>query len=78
MTNLSLKSRDITSPGMVCLVKAMVFPVVKKVHGSFGDYIPLWKKWASSTAPDEARMEGWGVRQQGPDLKALQSMWNFS
>ena len=28
MTNLSLKSRDITSPGMVCLVKAMVFPVV--------------------------------------------------
>jgi len=30
MTNLDsiLKSRDITSPAKVCLVKAMVFPVV--------------------------------------------------
>ena len=30
MTNLDsiLKSRDITSPTMVCIVKAMVFPVV--------------------------------------------------
>ena len=31
MTNLDsvLKSRDITLPTMVCLVKAMVFPVVR-------------------------------------------------
>ena len=34
MTNLEsmLKSRDITLPPKVCLVKAMVFPVGTKVH----------------------------------------------
>ena len=34
MTNLDsiLKSRDITLPPKVCLVKAMVFPVGTKVH----------------------------------------------
>ena len=29
MTNSILKSRDITLPKKVCLVKAMVFPVVR-------------------------------------------------
>ena len=29
MTNLVLKSRDITLPTEVCLVKAMVFPIVR-------------------------------------------------
>ena len=35
MTNLDsiLKSRDITLPTKVCLVKVMVFPVVMVSHG---------------------------------------------
>ena len=38
MTNLDsiFKSRDITLPTMVCLVKALVFPVV--MHGCERDY----------------------------------------
>ena len=37
MTKLDniLKSRDITLPTKVCLVKAMVFPVVKYGHESW-------------------------------------------
>ena len=53
MTNLdsSLKSRDITLPTMVCLVKAMVFPVVmygceswsiKKTECQIIDAFKLW------------------------------------
>ena len=53
MTNLDsiLKSRDITSPTKVCLVKAMVFPVViysceswtiKKAEGQRIDAFELW------------------------------------
>ena len=53
MTNLDtiLKSRDITLPIKVCLVKAMVFPVVmygceswpiKKVEGQRTDNFELW------------------------------------
>ena len=53
MTNLDsiLKSRDITFPTKVCLVKAMVFPVVmygcesqniKKVECQGTDAIELW------------------------------------
>ena len=47
MTNLDnmLKSRDITLPTKVCLVKAMVFPVV--MYGCELDYKESWmpKKW---------------------------------
>ena len=53
MTNLGsiLKSRDITLPTKVCLVKAMVFPVVmygceswtvKKAEGRRTDAFELW------------------------------------
>ena len=53
MTNLNslLKSRDITLPTKVCLVKAMVFPVVmygceswtiKKAEGQRIDAFELW------------------------------------
>ena len=53
MTNLDsiLKSRDITLPTKVCLVKAMVFPVVmygceswtlKKAEGQRTDAFELW------------------------------------
>ena len=53
MTNLDsiLKSRDITLPTMVCLVKAMVFPVVmygreswtvKKAERQRNDAFELW------------------------------------
>ena len=53
MTNLDniLKSRDITLPTKVCLVKAMVFPVVmygceslaiKKAEGQRIDALKLW------------------------------------
>ena len=40
MTNLDsiLKSRDITLPTKVCLVKAMVFPVVMYGCASWTDY----------------------------------------
>ena len=40
MTNLNsiLKSKDITLPTKVCLVKAMVFPVVKYRCESWTDY----------------------------------------
>ena len=42
MTNLDniLKSRDVTVPTKVCLVKAMVFPVV--IHG--------WDSWTIKEA----------------------------
>ena len=41
MTNLNsvLKSRDVTLPTKVCLVKAMVFPVV--MYGRESDYKEL-------------------------------------
>ena len=53
MTNLDsiLKSRDITLPTKVCLVKDMVFPVVmygceswtvKKAEGQRNDVFELW------------------------------------
>ena len=53
MTNLDsiLKSRDITLPTKVCLVKAMVFPVVtyvceswtvKKTESQIIDALELW------------------------------------
>ena len=53
MTNLDsiLKSRDITFPTKVCLVKAMVFPVVmygceswtvRKAEGRIIDAFELW------------------------------------
>ena len=40
MTNLDLKSRDITIPTKVCLVKAIVFPVV--IYG--------WESWTIKKA----------------------------
>ena len=44
VTNLDsiLKSRDITFPTKVCLVKAMVFPVVMWELDHKGDWAPDW------------------------------------
>ena len=59
MTNLDciLKSRDITLPTKVCLVKAMVFPVV--MYGCELDYKESWasKNWCFWTVVLEKTLE---------------------
>ena len=65
MTNLDsiLKSRDITLPKMVCLVKAMVFPVVmyrceldhEKAKHQRIDAFELWCWKSLSSVPWTAR-----------------------
>ena len=59
VTNLDniLKSRDITSPTKVCLVKAMVFPVV--MYGCELDYKESWapKNWCFWTVVLEKTLE---------------------
>ena len=59
MTNLDsiLKSRDITLPTKVCLVKAMVFPVV--MYGCELDYKESWapKNWCFWTVVFEKTLE---------------------
>ena len=55
MTNLDniLKSRDITLPTKVCLVKAMVFPVV--MYGC--------ERWTIKLSVDELMLLNCGVRE---------------
>ena len=55
MTNLDsiFKSRDITLPRKVCLVKAMVFPIVMDVR------VGLWRK----LSPKELMLLNCGVRE---------------
>ena len=59
MTNLDsiLKSRDITLPTKVCLVKAMVFPVV--MYGRESDYKESWapKNWCFWTVVLDKTLE---------------------
>ena len=59
MTNLNniLKSRDITLPTKVCLVKAMIFPVV--MYGCELDYKESWapKNWCFWTVVLEKTLE---------------------
>ena len=59
MTNLDsiLKSRDITLPIKVCLVKAMVFPVV--IYGCELDHKESWvpKNWCFQTVVLEKTLE---------------------
>ena len=61
MTNLDsiLKSRDITLPTHVCLVKAMVFPVVMHGCESWMDYKESWalKNWCFLTVVLEKTLE---------------------
>ena len=61
MTNLEsiLKSRDITLPTKVCLVKAMVFPVVMYGCASWTDYKESWalKNWCFWTVVLEKTLE---------------------
>ena len=55
MTNLDsiLKSRDITLPMKVCLIKAMVFPVV--MYGC--------ERWTIKLSVDELMLLNCGVRE---------------
>ena len=79
MTNLHsiLKSRDITVPAKVCLVKAMVFPVVmygceswtiKKAEHQKIDAFELWSWRRLSRAPWTARRSNQSIlREIGPE-----------
>ena len=75
MTNLDsiLKSRDITLPTKVCLVKAMVFPVViygceswtrKKVKWWRVDAFELWCWKRLLRVPWTARRSNWSILQE--------------
>ena len=78
MTNLDsiLKSRDITLPTQVCLVKAMVFPVVmygceswtvKKAERQRIDTFELWCWRRLSRVPWTARSNQSILKEVGPD-----------
>ena len=73
MTNLDsiLKSRDITLPTKVCLVKAMVFPVVMYGCASWTDYKESWvlKNWCFWTVVLEKTLES------PLDCKEIQSVY---
>ena len=65
MTNLDsiLKSRDITLPTKVCLVKAMVFPVIM-----YGWRIGLWRKLST----EELMLLNCGVEEDSWESLGLQ------
>ena len=76
MTNLDriLKSRDITLPTKVCLVKAMVFPVVmygceswtvKKAQGQKIDAFELWCWRRLLRVPWTSRRSNQSIRPKG-------------
>ena len=81
MTNLdsTLKSRDITLPTKVCLVKAMVFPVVtygceswtvKKAECRRIDALELWC-WRFSRVPWTARILNQSILKEiSPDYSS--------
>ena len=75
MTNLDniLKSRDNTLPTMICLVKAMVFPVVmyeceswsiKKAEFRRIDYFELWYWRRLLTVPSTARRSNQSILKE--------------
>ena len=75
MTNLDsiLKSRDITSPTKVCLVKAMVFPVVmygceswtiKKTECRRIDAFELWRRRRLLRVPQVARRSNQSILKE--------------
>ena len=83
MTNLSLKSRDITSPGMVCLVKAMVFPVVmygcescniKKAEHQRIDAFKLWYWRRLLRVPWTARRSNLSILKETSPRISLEGM----
>ena len=55
MTNLDsmIKSRDVTLPTIVCIVKAMIFPIVMYGCDSWtikkAECLYAWKKWTKWT-----------------------------
>ena len=87
MTNLSLKSRDITSPRMVCLVKAMVFPVVmygcescniKKAEHQRIDAYKLWYWRRLLRVPWTARRSNQSILQEiSPEYSFIGMMLNL-
>ena len=81
MTNLDsiLKSRDITLPTKVCLVKAMVFPVV--MHGCELDYKESWapKNWCFWTVVLEKTLESSLVfKEMKPVTPKGNQSWKFT
>ena len=79
MTNLYsiLKSRDITLPTKVCLVKAMVFPVVmygcqnwtvKKAECQRTDALELWCWRRLLTVPLTARRSNQSILKISPEI----------
>ena len=75
MTNLDsvLKSRDITLPTKVCLVKDMVFPVVrygceswtiKKAEHQRIDAFELWSQRRLLSIPWTARRSSWSILKE--------------
>ena len=86
MTNIDsiLKSREITLPTKVCLVKAMVFPVVmygceswtvKKAEHQRIDAFELWC-WSRLLSPLDCKEINPGISLEGMMLKLkLQYLW---
>ena len=86
MTNLDsiLKSRDITLPTKVCLVKAMVFPVVmygceswtiKKAERRRIDAFELWCSWRLLRVPWTARRSNQStLKEIGPEYSLEELM----
>ena len=91
MTNLDsiLKSRDITLPTKVCLIKAMVFPVVmygyeswiiKKAEGRRIDAFELWCWGRLLRVPWTARRSNQSILKEispGSSLKGLMLKWKL-
>jgi len=91
MTNLDsiLKSTDITLPTKVCLVKAMVFPVVMYGHESWTikkaecqriDAFELWCWRRLLTVPWTARKSNQSILKEispGCSLEGLMLKWKF-
>ena len=82
MTNLDsiLKSRDITLPTKVCLVKAVVFPVVmygcenwtiKKAECQRIDAFELWCWWRLLKVP-------WRTRRSNQSIQNGNKSWTFN
>ena len=69
MTNLEniLKSRDITLPTKVCIVKAMVFPVVKYGYESESVSCLVMSDSAIPWTQEPGRLQSMGSQKVGHD-----------
>ena len=89
MTNLDgiLKSRDITLPTKVCLVKAMVFPVVMHGYESWTikkaecwriDAFKLWHWKRLLRIPQTARSSQFILKEISPDIHWKDWCWSWN